>query len=203
MQFDVLMNAALALLAILNPITVVPLYGELTRDLEKKDRAKVLNTAVLAGFITLTALTFLGQWMMNSVFHISISEFRIAGGILLTEIAVKQIVYYDPEEYHQSPSKVMEMGVVPMAIPMLVGPGSIVTGILILDRDGWLVALFALVVNFAIAFGVIRNAVTLNRIMGKFGTLVVARILWIFIAAIGAHFLISGIAATFGLTIVS
>lgn len=198
---DTLFNAFLSLLAILNPITVVPLYGELTQDLPRKDRAKVLNTAVMAGFITLAVLTYLGQWMMNSVFHISIAEFRIAGGILLTVIAVKQIVYYDPEEYHQSPQKVMEMGVVPMAIPMLVGPGSIVTGILILDRDGWLVALIALAGNFLVSFVVIRNSVTLNRIMGKFGTLVVARILWIFIAAIGAHFLISGVADTFGLTV--
>ena len=52
----------------------------------------------------------------------------------------------------------MAMGVVPMAVPLLVGPGSIVTGILFLDRDGWLVAVIALLVNFIIAYAVIGAA---------------------------------------------
>lgn len=201
MSWDTLLNAVLALLAILNPITVVPLYGELTAELTSKERAKVLNTAVLAGFLTLLTLTFLGQTMMDQVFHISIAEFRIAGGILLMVIAVKQIVYYNPNEYHATPSKVMEMGVVPMAVPMLVGPGSIVTGILLLARDGWVIAVISLVITFSITFVIIRNSVVLSRIMGKFGTLVVARILWIFIAAIGVSFLINGISSTFGITL--
>lgn len=195
--FDTLFNAFLALLAILNPITVVPMYAELTKDLPTADRNRLFNTAVAAGFLTLLVLTFTGRWVMQYVFQIHVAEFRIAGGILLTVIAIKQIVFYDPEEYHVNPGKVMEMGVVPMAVPLLVGPGSIVTGILILDRDGWFVASLAIVLNFAIAFAVIRSSPLLARVMGRFGTLVVARILWIFIAAIGAHFLISGVSEVF------
>jgi multiple antibiotic resistance protein len=95
----------------------------------------------------------------------------------------------------------MEMGVVPMAIPLLVGPGAIVTAILVLDRDGWLIAITALVLTFILCFVIIRSSVVLARLMGRFGTLVVARILWIFIAAIGAHFLISGISEVFGIAV--
>jgi len=117
---------------------------------------------------------------------------------LLTVIAVKQIAFYDPDEYQASPGKVMEMGIVPMAVPLLVGPGAIVTSILVLDRDGWIIASLALLVNLAVAWVVVRFSPGLSRLMGRFGTLVIARILWIFIAAIGAHFLITGISEVFG-----
>ena len=200
-SFETLFNAILALLAIVNPITVVPMYSELTKDLDKAQRNKLFNIAAAAGFITLLILTFTGRWVMEFVFQIHVAEFRIAGGILLTVIAIRQIVFYNPEEYHVNPGKVMEMGVVPMAVPLLIGPGSIVTSILILDRDGWITATIAVLVNFLIAYVVIRSSPFLARVMGRFGTLVVARILWIFIAAIGAHFLISGISEVFGVAV--
>lgn len=196
---EVLFNAILALLSILNPITVVPMYSDLTKDLDLASRRRLFDTATLVGFITLLTLTFTGRWIMEFVFQINVAEFRIAGGILLMVIAIKQIAFYTPETPGQTTDRIMEMGVVPMAIPMLVGPGSIVTSILILDRDGWLVAIIALVVNFLIAWAVIRLSPFLARVMGKFGTLVVARILWIFIAAIAASFLVSGISTVFGI----
>ena len=88
-----------------------------------------------------------------------------------------------------------------MAVPLLVGPGAIVTSILVLDRDGWIIATLALLANLVIAWVVVRISPVLSRLMGRFGTLVIARILWIFIAAIGAHFLISGISEVFGVQI--
>lgn len=199
--WDTLLNAILALLSILNPVTVVPLYAELTKDLSRRDRNRLFDTAVLAGFLTLFILMFTGRWVMEYVFQIHVAEFRIAGGILLTVIAVKQIAFYNPEEYQASPGRVMEMGVVPMAVPLLVGPGAIVTSILVLDRDGWLIASLALAVNLIIAWIIVRYSPALSRLMGRFGTLVIARILWIFIAAIGAHFLISGVSEVFGIAV--
>ena len=200
-NFDTLLNAILALLSILNPITVVPLYSELTKDLSKKDRNRLFDTAVLAGFTTLFVLMFTGRWVMETIFQIHMAEFRIAGGILLTVIAVKQIAFYDPEEYHASPGKIMEMGVVPMAVPLLVGPGAMVTSILVLSRDGWIIATLALAANLIIAWVVVRFSPALSRLMGRLGTLVIARILWIFIAAIGAHFVLTGISEVFGVTL--
>ncbi len=200
-SFDILLNAILALFSILNPLSVVPMYSELTKDLGKAERNKLFNIAVLAGFLTLFILMFSGRWVMEFVFQIHVAEFRIAGGILLTVLAIKQIVFYDPLEFSGKPDKVMEMGVVPMAVPLLVGPGSIVTAILVLDRDGWLIATIAIVITFLICWLIIRSSAAMAKVMGKYGTLVVARILWIFIAAIGVHFLISGISEVFGIAV--
>ncbi|HUX19988.1 MAG TPA: MarC family protein [Spirochaetia bacterium] len=198
-DFKTALTAFLALFSILNPVTVVPLYADLTRNLDAPARKKLFNTAIFAGFVTLTVLTFTGTWVMQYVFQIHVSELRIAGGIILVVIAVYEIGFSKPNDFTTTPDRVMQMGVVPMAVPLLVGPGSIVTGILILSRDGWLVALIALITNFIIAFVIVRSSVTLARIVGPLGTLVVARVLWIFIAAIAVHFILSGISEAFGI----
>lgn len=198
---EIIGNAIIALFSILNPITVVPMYADLTRTLDAKSRNRLFDTAAVAAFLTLLVLTFTGRWIMEFVFQINVAEFRIAGGIILIVIAIRQIAFYKPEEPHTDPERTMEMGVVPMAVPMLVGPGAIVTSILILDRDGWIISLIALGVNFVVSWAIIRLSPTLSRIMGKFGTLVVARILWIFIGAIAVNFLVNGISTVFGLTL--
>jgi len=200
-SLDVFFNAVLALLSIVNPITVIPMFSELGGQLEKPDRNRLYNIAVLAAFVTLLILTFSGRWIMEYVFHINVAEFRIAGGILLTVIAVKQIAFYKHEDHAHDKSGIMELGIVPLGFPMLVGPGSIVTSILILDRDGWLVAILAWASVFLLTWIIVRSSHVLARLMGRYGTLVLARVLWIFIAAIAVRFLVSGIAEVFGLVI--
>ena len=204
MKIEIWINAVLALFAILNPIGNIPIYAEYVENLDKKSRFKVFNVAVITGFVTLTVLTISGRWIMSSVFQIDILEFRIAGGILLTVLAVKYIVFPEKKRHRELTAEMekqeaLEMSVVPMAVPLLVGPGSIVTGILLMNRDGALMTLTALVAVFIICWIIIQLTPWISKLMGKIGRIVVSRILWIFIAAIGAHFLISGIRETFGI----
>jgi len=198
---DTFFNAFLALLSIVNPVTTVPMFADLSKGLSIPDRHKLANTAVMAAFGTLLVLTFTGRWVMEFVFHIRVSEFRIAGGILLTVIAVKQIAFYKPEDHAQDVGSIMEMGVVPLGFPLLVGPGAMVTSILILDRDGWLVAVIAWAANFLVAWIVVRSSLNISRVLGRYGTIVISRVLWIFIAAIAVRFLVAGISEVFGIAV--
>lgn len=200
MSFETFLNAALALFAILNPIGNIPLFSDLTDGLDKKSRFTVYNITVVTGFVTLLVMTLTGRWIMSVVFQIDIIEFRIAGGILLTVLAVKHIIF---SENRKAPAedgaerKIMELGAVPMAVPLLVGPGSIVTGILLLDRDGVVITISAIVTVFLVCWVLFQLSPMINHVMGKIGRMVVSRILWIFIAAIGVHFLLSGIKDAF------
>jgi multiple antibiotic resistance protein len=203
-NFDIWINAFLAFFAILNPIGNIPLFMEIVEDLDQRARFKIFNIVVSTGFLTLLTMTITGKWIMERIFQIDILEFRIAGGILLTVLSVKYIVFPKKEtgpvigdgDHH---AKAMEMGVVPMAVPLLVGPGSIVTGILILDRDGYAVTISSIVAVFLLSWAIFQASPLISRMMGKIGRLVVGRILWIFIGAIGVHFLISGIRQIFGI----
>ncbi len=205
MQFDIWMNAFLALFAILNPLGIIPIFMEIVENLDRRARIKVFNVAVLTGFTTMAAMTFTGKWIMSRVFQIDILEFRIAGGILLTILAIKYIIFPQKEHVPDSTGadgdrteRAIELGIVPMAVPLLVGPGSIVTGILLLDRDGILITFTSLVAVFIVCWILFQLTPVIGRLMGKSGRLVIGRVLWIFIAAIGVHFLVSGIQEIFG-----
>lgn len=196
-------SAFLAIFAILNPIGLIPLFMEIVEGLDRKDRIRVFNVTVLTGFVTMTTMTFTGKWILANVFRIDIQEFRIAGGLLLTILAVRYIIFPEKEKVENTlegdpASKALELSVVPMAVPLLVGPGSIVTGILVLDQNSALVTLLALIAGFAVCWGLFQLTPVIGRLMGKIGRLVIGRVLWIFIAAIGVHLLVTGIRAILG-----
>jgi multiple antibiotic resistance protein len=195
-------HAVLALFAIVNPIGNLPVFSEMTEDLDIKSRQSVFRIATLTGLVTLLVMTLTGKWIMSSVFQIDILEFRIAGGLLLTLIAMKYIVFSAARgaiHTSQTLQEIINLGAVPMAVPLLVGPGSIVTGILILDRDGYLITISAILAVFLFTWGLLFVSPWINRLLGKVGSIVVSRVLWIFLAAIGVHFLLTGIREYFHL----
>ena len=204
MHIDSWATAFLALFAILNPLGLIPIFTDFTEGLERADRLKVTNVAVLTGFSTMTVMTFLGGWLIKNLFQIDIVEFRIAGGILLTVIAVRYIVFPPKEGLggktaEEVREKALESSIVPMGVPLLVGPGSIVTGILIMGENGFVITLTALVTAFLACWIIFLLSPLISRMMGKVGRLVISRVLWIFIAAIGVHLLLTGIRDMFGI----
>jgi len=192
-------TALIALLAILNPLGLLPLFADVTAGLDRTARRRLFNLSTFAGFVTLFVLTLAGRWVMDNVFRIQMAEFKIAGGILLTVIGIKSIAFPGPEVKAREASDAMELGVVPLAVPLLVGPGSIVTGILILHRDGPLVALTTIVAAFIVTRLIFAASPLVHRVLGHLGALVLSRVLQIFIAAIGVSFLTSGIRELFHL----
>ncbi|PIE04492.1 MAG: hypothetical protein CSA76_04010 [Spirochaetales bacterium] len=204
MTAEIWLNAFLALFAILNPIGLVPIYAEYIGELDWKTRFNMFNISVLTGLITMTIMTLTGQWLMSRVFQIDIQMFRITGGLLLTVLAVRYIVFpprqgprYTRED--DITSQALEFAVVPMAVPLMVGPGSIVTGILLLDQYGYAVTLSSLAAIFLLCWIIFQLTPWFSLLMGKVGRMVISRVLWIFIGAIGVKYLVTGIQNYFGL----
>jgi multiple antibiotic resistance protein len=192
-------NAFLALFAIVNPLGNLPLFSNVASAIDSPTRRRLFNTAAMTGLVTLLLLTLFGQWVMDRVFRIEMSEFKIAGGIMLSVIAVRNVAFGAPETHLDKSQDVLEFGVVPLAVPLLVGPGAVVTAILVLNRDGIAIATSSIVAVFAATWLTLQMSTLLHRIIGRLGSLAMSRILQIFIAAIGAHFLTSGIKESFGI----
>lgn len=186
-------NAFLALFAIVNPLGNLPLFAGLAASLDAPTRRRLFNTAAVTGLVTLLLLALFGQWVMDSVFRIEMAEFKIAGGVMLTVIAVRNVVFGSPETQQRPDTDVLEFSVVPLAVPLLVGPGAVVTAILILNRDGVTVAATSIGAVFLVTWLILQLSTLLHRLIGRLGALAMSRILQIFIGAIGAHFLMSGI----------
>jgi multiple antibiotic resistance protein len=160
----------------------------LTEKIEPSQRKRVFNVATLVGFVLLLVFAFLGQEILN-IFGLSIFAFEIAGGILLLIVAVRILISGSKQEAAESPES---LGAVPIAIPLLVGPGAITTTIFNLQSYGISIAVVAVVVVLSVTWVILRFINGIYRFLGKTGSLVIARVMALLIAAIAIQYILTG-----------
>jgi multiple antibiotic resistance protein len=158
-----------------------------------KNERKVYNTAIFVGFILLLIFAFTGLEIFN-LFGISISSFEIAGGILLLIISIRILVSGGFHETAESPESI---GAVPIAMPLLVGPGAITTTILNLQSFGVIVAVLSVSIVLAITWVILRFIDKIYGYLGKTGAMVIARVMSLLIAAIAVQYIVNGVTALF------
>lgn len=200
---DYISSALATLLVIADPIFLSALFLGITHDLNKTQRAEVaMRGTVIAFFILLGA--GLGGAKLLSLLGISLSAFRIAGGLLLLSSAAEMVFDRRGQRQQELASKaisvdhVRNIAAFPLAIPLLAGPGAITAMILLAGRAegdiSKLIALYALagLVMFAcyIAF---RGAERISMLMGITGRAVISRLLGIILAALAVQFVIDGV----------
>jgi len=183
------LKAVVALFIIVDPLGNVPIFIGLTEKMNQKERRKTFQTAIIVSFALLMVFAVVGQQLL-AIFGISIQSFMIAGGILLLVIAVKILVFGGWEEKVISPESV---GAVPIACPLLAGPGAITTTIVILQTSGIIVTVLAVLVISLIIWVILYFVDPIHDFLGKTGSAVVARVMAIFIAAIAIEFIIEGL----------
>ncbi len=196
----VFLEAVISILAIVNPIGNLPVFVGLIEDFEPSERRRMLNLAGITAFIIVVVMAVGGQFLLKYVFHISMTEFTFGGGLILIVVGIRSILVRDKgrkqpaEKLDPQTRKDEEVGIAvsPIASPLLVGPGTIVTVMLISQRDIWF-GLAAALVAFAVVMTVLNLTQFIYRVMGRVGTLAVGRIMQIFIVAIGCHFVLKAI----------
>jgi multiple antibiotic resistance protein len=186
-----LLKASTALFIIIDPIGLIPVFMALTQGLTPGERRGILSKAMLVALILLLILTFTGTGILT-LFGITLSDFKIAGGILLLVIAL-QIT----NSAHYTQAAGGKPGVVPIAVPLLVGPGAITTTIVLLGTYGLWITLSAVLVTFALSFILFRFVGLLYRILGETGSDVIAKIMGMLLAAIAVQFVRQGLQEVF------
>ena len=187
-----LLKACAALFIILDPIGLIPVYMAVTQTYSPKQRLAVLSRATLVALILILIFTFAGAAVLR-FFGISVNDFRIAGGILLLVIALKIV----GEAHYGLPEG--GSGIVPLAVPLLVGPGAITTTIVLSDSYGLWITFTAVLICFAAMFVMYRYVNFLFKILGRTGSDVVARLMGMLLAAIAVQFIRQGIQQVFHL----
>jgi multiple antibiotic resistance protein len=191
-----LVKATVALFIIVDPLGNIPIFMSLTEKIDSVQRKKVFNVAVLVGFVLLLVFAFLGQEILN-LFGLSIYSFEVAGGILLLIISIRILVTGSKESNTEPPESI---GAVPIAMPLLVGPGAITTTMFTLQQystDGYLVgvviAVLAVVIVLSITWVILRFMNGVYKILGKTGSLVISRVMALLIAALAIQYILSGL----------
>ena len=184
-----LTKAVIALFIIVDPFGNVPIFIGLTEKISETERKKVFNTATLVGIILLLVFAFTGQEIFF-IFGISLNSFEVAGGLLLLIISIRILISGSLRDSTESPESI---GAVPIAIPLLVGPGAITATILNLQTFGTLVTIISVLIVLLLTWIILRNVGTVYKFLGKTGSIVIARVMSLLIAAIAVQYILSGI----------
>jgi multiple antibiotic resistance protein len=188
-------EAILALFAIVDPIGNIPILLHIAEHTPNGQSQKAFNTAVAVGVIILLVFSFAGNWVLNRVFHIQLADLQLAGGILLLIIAVDHLVFGSLRRsvMVEGTFSPYEIGCVPLACPLLAGPGAMVTSLTTLEKSGPAKAIVAIVVVFGALWLIMRFIQPINKFLGKMVCTVFSKVMCLFIAAIGVHMIMSGL----------
>ena len=181
----------LLLLAVVNPVGNIPVFADLTDRMESHLRGRVMNLAVLTALAIVIAFALIGDWLLTYLFNVTVTELRIAGGILLFIVAINGVM---PRHQNQTRTDDPNMvAIFPIAFPLLVGPGAITLTIIMAQSIGHMLMTLTAAITFVIVFVVVRNANRLARLFGPYVGKVIARLLYVLLAAKAVSFILTGI----------
>ena len=202
MIFDVFygLTVFISIFAIVNPIGNIPIFYTLTERFSRADRIKIAKKAVIAATVTLIVFGLIGSYIFM-IFSITIPGFRIAGGILLFRVSFNMLYGITPgtksTDIEQDEALERDMiGVIPMGIPLLAGPGAIST-VMLYNSQGNLVntiiVFISIFLTLMITYLLLRNVDGIFLKLGKLGSLAISRIMGLILAAIAVQFIINGV----------
>ena len=188
-------EAILALFAIVDPIGNIPIFIGVAEHVGHGQTRKAFNTAVGVGVVILLAFSFAGNVVLNHIFHISLADLRIAGGILLLIIAIDHLIFGSLRRSVavQGTFGPYEIGCVPLACPLLAGPGAMVTSLTTLESSGPLKAVVAIAVVFGLLWLIMYFVEPIHRFLGRLVCTVFSKVMCLFIASIGVHMIMTGL----------
>jgi multiple antibiotic resistance protein len=187
---DDLLKSVVSLFIVVNPIGKVPLFITLTEKMEKQNKKLVSKNAIITTAVLLTVFAIAGIQLL-SIFGISIFSFMVAGGVLLFIISIEFLTH--GEWRYGSSSISGDSGIVPLAFPLLAGPGAITTVIISLQAYGWIVSIISIVVVVLATYVILHLENPISKILGRRGATVTTRVFAIFLAAIAVQYIVEGL----------
>ena len=200
---ELFLSTFITLFVVIDPIGCAPIFGGLTRGTSQREAtATALRATTLAGIILL--LFALCGARLLATLGIGLDAFRIAGGLMLFLIALEMVFEKRTERDHDRAEEVLhasppvnDVSVFPMAMPMIAGPGSIATVMLLGARSNGMGELAAVLAALALVLGLMLAALVAARpIMRFLGTRVEAamtRLLGVLLAALAVQYVIDGV----------
>jgi multiple antibiotic resistance protein len=207
--YKVALLSFVALVTMVNPLAVAPSFIALTDGASRKTRSSVAFVAGVSCIAVLTVFFLAGNYVFN-FFGITVPAFQIMGGVLFLTNALRSLITDDRRGFNIGGEKRIEdsdvekadidpssIAIVPIAVPMLSGPGAI-TSVMVLvnlypEIEQRLAVILAIVAVGAISWLVLLSALPLSRIIGDRGRAVFTKIMSLLLGAIGIQFIINGL----------
>jgi len=208
-MIELYLSALVTFFVVIDPPGCAPIYAGLTHGATPAHRRSMAIRAVVVAAIILFVFAAVGEAMLHAL-GVSLSAFRIAGGIMLFLIALEMVFEKRTERREDRAAKVAQspevedVSIFPMAMPMIAGPGSIASVMLMMSRNHGFekvaVVLAALATILALTLVALLAAGPLMRLLGARIEAVITRILGVLLGALAVQFVIDGIRISLGLS---
>jgi multiple antibiotic resistance protein len=192
----------ISLLALVNPLGAIPFFISFTASNTRAERRRIVRVASLTVAFVIAFTTLFGQQFI-AFFGISVNSFQVGGGIIMLLMAISMI-NAQPGGTKTTPEEAVEgelkdnIAVVPLAIPLLSGPGTISTVIIYANETTGYVQRLSLIGSgiaiAALTFIALSAADPISRVLGRTGINVATRLMGLMLAALGVELITDGLA---------
>ncbi|TLD95452.1 MarC family protein [Helicobacter jaachi] len=196
--FHLIGLAMVTIIAVLNPFGNLPQFIAMTDGIHTLLRQKLFRNILWTAFLIVLIFLLTGSFIMQHLFRVNLDSVRVAGGLILVVMSMKSLLFSstkkDFSDYRGLKfDELFKRSIIPMAFPMLVGPGTLASVIVIAEESGMFVAISAVVASFVFLFVLFHFSAMIERILGKLVLYVLSRIALVFIVAMGIQMIIVGL----------
>lgn len=203
----IFISAFTTLFVIIDPPGCAPIFATLTKGTTRKHQREMAFKSVGVAAVILITFAFVGEWLFQKL-GISLDALRIAGGIMLFIIGLNMVFEKRTEAREDRAEEMLEeiedpedISVFPMGIPMIAGPGTMATLLIMMksipegipSQAGQIAIIFALIAVLIITLITFLVAGPLMRLMGKSFTDILTRVLGVLLATLASQFIIDGV----------
>jgi multiple antibiotic resistance protein len=185
-----ILNTSVQLFAIINPLSVLPTFMVYTENASENSRIKIVNTTVLIVIALVFSFALFGQMILNAL-QVTVESFELGGGVLLMIIAIDML----GGQVRTKTVDREQVAIVPLATPLLVGPGTMTTLIVLASTQSLINVLLGGVIAAGAVYLILRYSDRIARVIGKNGMLAGSRLMSIILAAIAANMVHSALIA--------
>lgn len=199
---------ASGLFILLNPFVLLPVFLALTTDKSKAQRRKIASVATIAIFVIMATAVFAGNHVLT-FFGISVDNFRIAGGLVILLMALAMIqakhddTRYSNKEHAEAQDKGVNIAVVPLAIPLMAGPGAMSGAIIdahMCPDSASKAILVAIIAAMCVVLWITMElGDKIRRALGRTGQQILTRVMGLILLALAVEFVSQGIKGAFHL----
>ena len=198
---DFLLLSITSLLALINPIGIIPTYIGIVNDYDTKDQRDITYKSVLCAFIVLMIFSIMGT-LIFSFFNITIHAFKIVGGILFIRIGLDMVeskvsrTKSTPQEEKEAETK-DEIAYSPLGVPLIAGPGAI-TSVMILSNQvnsiyDKAIFILSIAICMILTYIILIMGNKLSKKIGTTGIRIIQRLMGIILMVIAIQFIIDGL----------
>jgi multiple antibiotic resistance protein len=175
----------------MDPIGALPLVFAWTANLAAPERDRQLRDALLTALALGLVFVLGGRWLL-AVLGVGVPDFLIAGGLVLLALAITDLVVGGSHEGRGS-SGTPDFGAVPIGTPVLAGPATLATLLVLVDSYGWALTGLAFLLNLLLAWRLFRRAGELTRFFGRNGLRAASKVASLVLAAIAVRLIREGL----------